>query len=468
MASPSRSHATHFFSDKGPLLPHNESGCSVCHAEGHDQCQGQPLFADDTFLDATAVCDTCHSPNGAYNGVTSSGDSVGAKENWDDGVYEADRTTLKSGKEQWCVGCHDDAPAHSQADGLGADAPNIVGDNISYGFYATGHNIDCLLCHDANKGHIDHDHRTYELDEDTGVVVNPYTDSYRLREIEGQPSMNVPRTGGGALANWQDFALCFECHNRFEVIGEDRWDVSHTNFWDEDDDPNNSHWYHLGMNNVFDSDFDGTDDSPVSCVTCHNVHGSPTGPMIRHGELISPEGTTDYVPSFNFFFLVPGDGSRTATFTPTLAGGTYDVYAWWTAGKNRSTNAKYIINHNGPQQSVVVNQEENGGTWNPLGQYDFAAGSSGSIVLTSDGVNQYIIADAIKWYRTDDGDEVIVDDPEATYEGSWNEWDGYADQYGSGARYAFAPVIDENVTVVDSIGATMQSAYLSSNHACNT
>jgi hypothetical protein len=55
-----------------------------------------------------------------------------------------------------------------------------------------------------------------------------------------------------------------------------------------------------------DSDFDGNCsgdaciDSAITCVNCHNVHGSPTPAMIRHGELISTPGTSDKVPALNF------------------------------------------------------------------------------------------------------------------------------------------------------------------------
>ena len=96
MASSGKSHATHFFSNKGPQLSHDESGCYVCHADGHKQCVGQPLFADLLPLSVTHVCDNCHSPGGAYDGVDDL--QIGAKANWDAGIYEADGT-IKAGKE---------------------------------------------------------------------------------------------------------------------------------------------------------------------------------------------------------------------------------------------------------------------------------------------------------------------------------------------------------------------------------
>jgi hypothetical protein len=52
--------------------------------------------------------------------------------------------------------------------------------------------------------------------------------------------------------------------------------------------------------------------------------------MIRHGELISTPGTSDKVPALNFSYIVAYTPPyATATWTPNLSGGSYDVYAWW-------------------------------------------------------------------------------------------------------------------------------------------
>ena len=46
--------------------------------------------------------------------------------------------------------------------------------------------------------------------------------------------------------------------------------------------------------------------------------------------------------------------------------------------------------------TVDVNQKTNGSQWNLLGTFPFAAGTSGSVVL-SDDADGYVIADAIRW-----------------------------------------------------------------------
>jgi len=57
----------------------------------------------------------------------------------------------------------------------------------------------------------------------------------------------------------------------------------------------------------------------MSCPACHNVHGSPSATMVRHGELISTPGTNDKVPSIDFQYtpvdtypvLANSDGGKT-------------------------------------------------------------------------------------------------------------------------------------------------------------
>lgn len=93
--------------------------------------------------------------------------------------------------------------------------------------------------------------------------------------------------------------------------------------------------------------------------------------------------------------------SDPAKWTPNIpAAGNYAVYAWWPAGSNRSTAAPYIIAYNGGEANVKVNQQVNGGKWNGLGTYNFAAGTGGDIKLSCWAASGYIVAaDAIKLVR---------------------------------------------------------------------
>jgi hypothetical protein len=419
------------------------------------------------------ACNTCHSPGGAFDGVSHA--TIGASVNWDSGIYESDGTTLQSGKDDWCLSCHDDDPGTSGTNESalikGVYAPNIAGDENNgdtYGFNLTGHKIACVSCHASDKEHIDGEQRTYEVDEGSGYsVLVHYSDSYRLRDVDGQASTYLPRDRGNALNNWKDFSLCFDCHDRYEVLGQNRQDVSGTNFWDENASIGNSHDYHLDIaSRHFDSDWDGTKDSSESCVACHNVHGPPNQAMIRHGELISTPGTTDKVPALNFAYLVEPTVFETATW-PVLSG-TYDVYAWWSAYSARASNAKYTVNHTGGSAVFLENQKTNGGQFNRLGTQTFTFGAGGSVALTNEGADGTVVADAIGLDGDFDGinnpdiiagTDIIIDDddPTVTYTGTWLVWTGAGETfYGAGMHYAkLAAAVNTGASLSESIGGWM-------------
>ena len=221
--------------------------------------------------------------------------------------------SLLEGKENWCATCHDDQPANSKADLTGVSAPKVLGNGSTYGFYVSGHgrpgiDQECLDCHNSTFVHIDHEHRTYEL-ESANVVRHAYKDSYRLKE-----DMRIP-LGYPEDTPENAFNLCLSaCHEPHAGV------LSHigyceTNFRGSEgsDDVHQYHKLHLEEFMdlaVWDSDWDGSSlDSGMSCPACHNVHGSRmmvdgtprSNPvMIRHGELISTPGTQDKVPALDF------------------------------------------------------------------------------------------------------------------------------------------------------------------------
>jgi hypothetical protein len=427
-AGTARSHATHTKIDeaKGPHV-----GCPDCH-----DTNNFPNFADgEASLAATEACDGCHSPGGAFDGVAM------AKGNWEEGIYEADGTTLKAGKEQWCAACHDIEPANSKADGSGVDAPKVAGDNATWGFYATGHGkrgwVVCLDCHDTSTTHIDNEHRTYDHVPGTGVI-NPYGAGYRLKMVAGNEAMNIPRPLSPDVYEYlNDFALCVSCHNPYEVLGQDLgldpngkryYDVSHTNFWNTErtqrplDWEVNTHTEHLEFSGMkYDSDFDGVYDSRASCVACHNVHGSDNDAMIRKGDLIrsNDRAFPDGFKGLGFFYLFESaEPVASATWAPDISeANEYYVYGWWADSINWAKNATYTINYSEGSETIEVNQEP-GSAWNALSTtpLPFAAGTSSSVVLTNEDTRAPIVADAVGWdsdgFFTNDWDGDGVNDPD--------------------------------------------------------
>lgn len=226
-------------------------------------------------------------------------------------------------------------------------------DNLSYGYYKSGHGIRCSSCHDLSSNHIDGVTRTYQANG--GPIL--YKQGYRLKWVTIKGSsllpLEIPRTG----LNWKeyprtgnDFALCFQCHDKYSLLGDasgdGRFFRNHleTNFRNG---TTNNHIRHLrgrgrhGNERDWDSDWDGTPDSPISCPACHNVHGSPTPAMIRHGELISTTGTMDKVPALNFRYI---DASGDPISLEESMGG--QTYYWGRDSGSVSKNGVCNMCHN--------------------------------------------------------------------------------------------------------------------------
>jgi hypothetical protein len=362
-------------------------------------------------------------------------------------------------------------------------APNVIGEDldqdqvIDYGFYVNGHKKNCLSCHDASSSHIDHEHRTYESESDN------YQAGYRLKSVNGGEPMNIPRPGSDPIANWQDFALCFDCHSRDKLLGENYSDVDQTNFWHDDSSIANSHDFHLSMTGAHvDSDWNGSADSAQSCITCHNVHGSPAQMMIRHGELISSPGTFDKVPALDFVYLGMSSGYGTATWS--APSGDYYVYARWTEDPVRASDAEYTVNYNGGSAPYAVNQKTNGGQWNQLGTGTYSFVSGNSVVLSTPSEWQSgdttVVADAIGWDSdgvfVDDWDndgvfdpEIVVDPATSYTPSAWDSSSWAAGYHGDDYQYFYAePVEVPNAVVYQTSGGRMYMGNsISSNGVCN-
>jgi hypothetical protein len=300
------SHSTHTENDADDLKGPNVA-CSTCH-----DTDNFPNFADGaTTLAATTVCDTCHSPGGTYDGLDDP--VVGAKTNWRTSIYDhsgGNDNTLQAGMEKWCATCHDEEPALIN----GVYAPNVIGDEDnsegegiygSWGFYKTGHGLDsgeyypssgnvllgagkdCGDCHDYSLAHIDGEPRTYDDGDVKGLSPDIYRQGYRLKLIDGEEPLLVPKTiNSGNTAD--HYRLCFQvgCHIDSGPFTDSA--NMDTNMVTEGI---NRHAYHLNFNNdnIFAGDWSGTKNSRMTCVSCHNVHGSTQLAMVRDGKLIDKE-----------------------------------------------------------------------------------------------------------------------------------------------------------------------------------
>jgi len=389
----SQSHLTHWTDPKGPRIGSNN--CTYCH----DAVRFY-LFADGKTFDQTLVCDPCHSKDGDFEGVNNP--VYGAKSNWD-GIYSA-QGLLKEGKENWCAGCHDNGHStvcYPPSSTNCVAAPNVMGDNVKYGYNISGHGrnsldyIRCDDCHDTTALHTDGDARTYSASSSSPL--KSYKAGYRL--IMG---LTIPRY---QVYGQNTFRLCFDCHIFSEVYGPA------SNFRN-DNTLTNLHDAHTGLMYAgiicWDSDWNSMtfpdkcyvgsecQDSAMSCTACHNVHGSPmtrsddpltyypNPKMIRHGELISTPGSNppDKVPALNFHWYtsesVPTTDLNSSRWGGLVAGGMdnqrIDInHVCW--GCHPKGENRYYRVPTGLTQAVRVN-----GIWatdlNGFGKTIFAPGES--------------------------------------------------------------------------------------------
>ena len=93
-----------------------------------------------------------------------------------------------------------------------------------------------------------------------------------------------------------------------------------------------------------------------------------------------------------------GDGTSLCRFYTALEQTTHcDVYAWWVADPNRSSNTPYVIIHENGRDTVRVNQQQDHAQWNLLGSYTFNSDPEmGVIVSNLTSTGNYVVADAIK------------------------------------------------------------------------
>lgn len=425
-------HRKHLEDKSGPQI----TQCAVCHTAPTDLDQDYTfsndapqgiVFTDGNTLEITTVCNNCHGPSGPYPGALGLLDPVvGAKANFKTGIYDSEGE-LKEGKEYWCATCHDESQVTSSTPDNNVFAPGVVGDNVTYGFYISGHgagSVSCTECHDPRKPHIDNKNRTYEIDETTGDVVSPWGNSYRLRT-------------SNTVANEQ---LCVKCHDQ----GALRNEGGQSSFKGSESSHNVHIWSNTLSNKLADTDYDGVADSRPGCVTCHNVHGSKSNAMTRTGELASTPGTDDRTPGLDHIYMKTAPGPfSTATWRPTLPStGTFEVFGWWKKNGGLGTG-EYTIYHNGGSTTVTHSQHGTGGQWISLGAYDFSAGTSGYVELSARLSTKLLIADKMGFDTTGDGTpDIIIDDTDPGFSsvdevngGEWplNRWsEGRAINYNEG------------------------------------
>jgi len=132
--------------------------------------------------------------------------------------------------------------------------------------------------------------------------------------------------------------------------------------------------------------------------------------------------------SFAFAWARPG--SAQAVFRANVGvAGLYEVFEWHgtLAEGSVASRVPYLITSAEGTKTVTVNQTANAGRWNSLGAYRFDRGRSGQVVISAQGADGTVLADAIKLvWLGESGGPTFADVPldhwaypyiEALYEG---------------------------------------------------
>ncbi len=102
----------------------------------------------------------------------------------------------------------------------------------------------------------------------------------------------------------------------------------------------------------------------------------------------------------NDYYVLPPNSNAYGEwiFTPSFSY-LIKLYTMWSAHPNRSFNPRYIIYLSLSDSMIIsVNQRENGGVWNYLGEFPFTENQTFKVKLIS-STDGYCIADALRFYR---------------------------------------------------------------------
>lgn len=157
-----------------------------------------------------------------------------------------------------------------------------------------------------------------------------------------------------------------------------------------------TYYYLLTATNSVGESWDSSIQGAISPIIVDNA--DPTG-VTKSGSWTSSTSSGGF---YGTNYLHDGNtgltNSKSVRFSPVLpTSGTYEVHLRWTASTSRATNAPVDVNFEGGSATFLLNEQTNGGTWNLLGSFNFAAGSSGNVVVRNDGASSYAVADAVQF-----------------------------------------------------------------------
>ncbi len=93
------------------------------------------------------------------------------------------------------------------------------------------------------------------------------------------------------------------------------------------------------------------------------------------------------------------NGEMSAVFRPKIPrSGMYEVRIAYTPNSNRASNVPIVVKSAAGEKSLTLNQRKppSDGAFHSLGRFEFAAGESGSVTISNQGTNGYVVIDAVQ------------------------------------------------------------------------
>jgi hypothetical protein len=103
----------------------------------------------------------------------------------------------------------------------------------------------------------------------------------------------------------------------------------------------------------------------------------------------------------DYRYANPTPASDAAYFSANLpAAANYKIETWYPANAGYNATTPYVVFASSGNQTVVVNQQANGGKWNTVGTFAFSAGARDVVAVSrwTSGAG-YVIADAVRVTR---------------------------------------------------------------------
>jgi hypothetical protein len=147
----------------------------------------------------------------------------------------------------------------------------------------------------------------------------------------------------------------------------------------------------------------------------------------------------------NYAWASTNNAGHVFSFLPTLESiGIFTVSIRYTADAGRASNAKATVVHSGGSFDFLVDMRADGGMWVELGTFAFDPAAGQGLLLSAEGADGFVIADAVRFVETDTLPppplrELVVDNLDVAQTVAVGTWNTSASKSGYyGLNYAYA------------------------------